>query len=79
MLPLLDNLVSLSESTKSFISSISRISLEYSVKIPSNKITSAGYIEMDSDFLGHEKKFNAISFSNILLFITAFFPTTSLK
>ena len=59
MLPLLDNLVSLSESTKSFISSISRISLEYNVKIPSNMITSAGYIEMDLDFLGNEKKFKA--------------------
>ena len=55
-IPLLDSLVSLSESTKSFISSRSRSSLKQIVKIPSNNITSAGCIVTDSFCLQLKKK-----------------------
>ena len=55
-IPLLDSLVSLSESTKSFISSRSRSSLKQIVKIPSNNITSAGCIVTDSFCLQLKKR-----------------------
>ena len=64
-LPLLASLVSLSVSTKIFISKSFRISLLYKTRIPSNRMTSAGWttnpsVSLESKQQKFQKQFGAV-------------------